>query len=32
MMLGDETIAATLKEDADLHDHLSKALYELKLA
>ena len=31
-MLGDETIAAALKEDADLHDHLAKGLYELKLA
>jgi hypothetical protein len=30
--LGDEAIAASLKEDADLHDHLAKGLYELKLA
>lgn len=31
-LLGEETIAATLSEDADLHDHLSKGLYEAKLA
>jgi hypothetical protein len=31
-LLGDETVTATLIEDADLHDHLSKGLYEAKLA
>lgn len=31
-LVGDETIAAALIEDADLHDHLSKGLYEAKLA
>jgi len=29
--LGDETITATLMEDAGLHDHLMKGLYEAKL-
>jgi hypothetical protein len=29
--LGDEAVAAALKEDVDLHDHLTKGLYELKL-
>jgi len=31
-LLGDETITASLIEDADLHDHLVKGLYEAKLA
>ena len=30
--LGDQTITAALMEDADLHDHLSKGLYESKLS
>lgn len=30
--LGDETVTATLLEDADLHDHLAKGLYEAKLS
>ena len=30
--LGDETITALLMEDADLHDHLMKGLYDAKLA
>ncbi len=30
--LGDEAIKAALIEDADLHDHLMKGLYEAKLA
>lgn len=30
--LGDEAVTAALVEDADLHDHLMKALYEAKLA
>ncbi len=29
--LGDQTVAALLMEDADLHDHLVKGLYEAKL-
>ena len=29
--LGDETVTASLIEDADLHDHLMKGLYEAKL-
>jgi hypothetical protein len=29
--LGDETVTALLMEDADLHDHLMKGLYEAKL-
>jgi len=29
--LGDETVSASLMEDADLHDHLMKGLYEAKL-
>jgi hypothetical protein len=29
-VLGDESIAAALTDDADLHDHLVKGLYELK--
>lgn len=28
-LLGDETVLATLTEDPDLHEHLSKGLYEL---
>ena len=31
-LLGDETIAAAIVEDGDLHDHLMKALYEAELA
>jgi hypothetical protein len=31
-LLGQDTITAALLEDADLHDHLTKALYEAKLA
>jgi hypothetical protein len=31
-MLGQDTITAALLEDADIHDHLAKALYEAKLA
>jgi hypothetical protein len=31
-LLGDDTITASLIEDADLHDHLVKGLYEAKLA
>ncbi|HWP25859.1 MAG TPA: DUF3775 domain-containing protein [Xanthobacteraceae bacterium] len=31
-VLGDATVTATLLEDADLHDHLAKGLYEAKLA
>jgi hypothetical protein len=30
--LGDETVTAALMEDIDLHDHLSKGLYEAKIA
>ena len=30
--LGDETVTALLMEDADLHDHLMKGLYDAKLA
>lgn len=30
--IGDETVTALLIEDADLHDHLVKGLYEAKLA
>ncbi len=30
--LGDGTITAALLEDADLHDHLAKAMYEAKLS
>ena len=30
--LGDETVTAALIEDPDLHDHLLKGLYEVKLA
>jgi hypothetical protein len=30
--LGDETITSLLSEDVDLHDHLLKGLYEVKLA
>jgi len=29
---GDQTIAGALVEDPDLHDHILKGLYELKLA
>ena len=28
-LLGEDTVLATLTEDPDLHEHLSKALYEL---
>ncbi len=31
-MLGEDTIIATLMEDADLHDHLLKGLYEADAA
>ena len=31
-LLGGETITASIIEDADLHDHLSKGLYETGLA
>jgi Protein of unknown function (DUF3775) len=31
-LLGDDTVTAALVEDADLHDHLVKGLYEAKLA
>lgn len=30
-MLGTDTITAAILEDADLHDHLTKGLYEAKL-
>jgi Protein of unknown function (DUF3775) len=30
-MLGQETITAAIIEDADLHDHITKGLYEAKL-
>ena len=30
-LLGDEAITASLTEDVDLNDHLSKGLYELKI-
>ena len=29
--LGDETVTGSLMEDADLHDHVMKGLYEAKL-
>lgn len=29
-LLGDQTITAALMEDADLHEHLAKALFEAK--
>jgi hypothetical protein len=31
-MLGDETVTAAIIEDPDLHDHLTKGLYEAKLS
>lgn len=31
-LLGDETIAAAIVEDPDLHDHIMKGLYEAELA
>ena len=31
-LLGDETIAAAIIEDSDLHDHIMKALYGADLA
>lgn len=31
-LLGDDAVTALLMEDADLHDHLVKGLYEAKLA
>lgn len=31
-MLGDQVVAAAIVEDSDLHDHLSKGLYEAGLA
>ncbi len=30
-LLGDETITAAIMEDPDLHDHLTKGLYEAEL-
>jgi len=30
-MLGDETVVGAMVEDADLHDHLMKGLYEAEL-
>lgn len=30
--LGDETIGGAMAEDADLHDHITKALYEANLS
>ena len=30
--LGDETISAAMIEDADLHDHITKGLYEANLS
>lgn len=30
--LGDETVTAAIIEDADLHDHIAKGLYEAKLS
>jgi hypothetical protein len=30
--LGDETISAAMLEDADLHDHISKGLFEANLS
>jgi hypothetical protein len=32
MMLGDNTITAAIIEDPDLHDHITKGLYEAELA
>ena len=29
VLLGDETVTATIVEDVDLHDHLTKGLYEV---
>jgi hypothetical protein len=31
-VLGDQTVAAALLKDPDLHDHVVKGLYELKAA
>jgi len=31
-LLGDETVTAALMEDADLHDHIAKGLYEANMA
>ena len=31
-VLGEDTITTAIVEDADLHDHLAKGLYEAKLA
>jgi hypothetical protein len=30
--LGDDTVAAAIMEDADLHNHITKGLYEAKLS
>jgi hypothetical protein len=30
--LGDETVAAEIIEDPDLHEHITKSLYEAKLS
>jgi hypothetical protein len=31
-LLGDETVTAAIIEDPDLHDHITKSLYEAKLS
>lgn len=31
-LLGDSTVTSTLMEDPDLHDHITKGLYEAKLS
>ena len=31
-LIGDEAITASLTEDVDLHNHLLKGLYELKIS
>ena len=31
-VLGEDTITAAIVEDADLHDHIAKGLYEAKLS
>jgi hypothetical protein len=31
-LLGEQTITAAILEDPDLHDHITKALYEMKLS
>ena len=32
VLLGDQTIMSVIIEDADLHDHITKGLYEAKLS